>query len=148
MESKNLFCPRDSAPLVEQRLHGIPVERCETCGGTWLDPDELDRLESTEVDEEVRRGMVRYSERASELPCPVCARPMQEFNYRAYNLQLDTCEEHGYWLDAGEDRAVLDLIQERRRGLRRVPGAEAAWMAARRGGNGGLGDRLRRFFGR
>jgi len=147
MEARILYCPRDGARLEEQRLHGIPADRCKTCEGSWLDLDELDRLEASAADEEVRRGMVEYAQRPSELPCPVCARPMSTFNYRAHNLQLDTCEEHGYWLDEHEDRAVLDVLRERRRGLGRVSSAEAAWEAARRGG-GGFGDRVRRFFGR
>lgn len=149
MEARILYCPRDGARLEEQRLHGIPVDRCRTCEGSWLDLDELDRLEASAADEEVRRGMVEYAQRPSELPCPVCARPMSTFNYRANNLQLDRCEEHGYWLDEHEDRAVLDVLRQRRRGLGRVSSAEAAWEAARRGGSGGgFGDRVRRFFGR
>lgn len=148
MDTRILYCPRDGGSLTEQRLHGIPVDRCGTCNGMWLDPDELDRLEATAADEEVRRGMVEYAQRPSELPCPVCGRAMETFNYRANNLQLETCDEHGYWLDEQEDRAVLDLIKERRRGMGRVASAEAAWQAARRGGGGGFGDRVRRFFGR
>jgi len=42
---------------------------------------------------------------------------MTAFNYRAYNLELDVCsQEHGYWLDAGEDGRVRDIIEERVRG--------------------------------
>ncbi|MBX7111892.1 MAG: zf-TFIIB domain-containing protein [Dehalococcoidia bacterium] len=148
MEARVLYCPRDGSRLAEERMHGIPVDRCAACHGSWLDPDELGRLEATVADEEVRRGMIEYAEHPSELPCPVCGRAMQAFNYRAYNLQLDTCEEHGYWLDEHEDRAVLDVIRERRRGLQRAPAAEAAWYAARRGGGGSFTDRVRRFFGR
>ncbi|MEZ4552827.1 MAG: zf-TFIIB domain-containing protein [Dehalococcoidia bacterium] len=148
MDTRILYCPRDGARLTDERLRGIPVDRCETCRGSWLDPHELDRLEATAANDEVRRGMVTYAERPSELACPVCARPMTAFNYRAHNLQLETCAEHGYWLDEHEDRAVLDLIRERQRGLGRVSSAEAAWEATRRGGGGGFGDRLRRFFGR
>jgi hypothetical protein len=74
---------------------------------------------------------------------------MQTFNYRAHNLELETCDEHGYWLDRGEDRQVLQVIQERKRSLRRVPGAEPAWDNARSGGSaqrGSVVDRIRRFF--
>jgi Zn-finger nucleic acid-binding protein len=53
---------------------------------------------------------------------------MTAFNYRAYNLELDSCEEeHGFWLDAGEEGRVKDIIEERIRGLDRAATAEASW---------------------
>jgi hypothetical protein len=73
---------------------------------------------------------------------------MQTFNYRAHSLELDTCDDHGFWLDRGEDRQVLQVIEERKHSLRRVPGAEAAWDNARSGGSarsGSIVDRIRRF---
>ena len=66
---------------------------------------------------------------------------MTAFNYRAYNLELDTCEdEHGFWLDAGEEARVGEIIQERVRGLARAASAEAAWGRFLGGlrGRGGL----------
>ncbi|HET9476765.1 MAG TPA: zf-TFIIB domain-containing protein, partial [Dehalococcoidia bacterium] len=75
------------------------------------------------------------------LKCPTCGKRMTTFNYRAYNLELDVCpEDHGYWLDAGEDGRVRDIIEERVRGLARAAGAEAAW--------GGFLSRLRGARGR
>lgn len=144
-----LVCPVDGGELAEHRLHGVHVDRCEVCKGMWLDPNELGEVEATAADEDVRRGMLEYGERPSELRCPVCGRAMTTFNYRAHGVHIDTCSEHGYWLDKGEDRAVLDVIRKRKGELRRIPGAEAAWDAARRGGSGGgISDRLKRFFGR
>jgi hypothetical protein len=66
---------------------------------------------------------------------------MTAFNYRAYNLELDTCAEaHGFWLDGGEDGRVRDIIEERIKGLQRSSNAEAAWdnfLGGLRGGSGG-----------
>jgi Zn-finger nucleic acid-binding protein len=71
---------------------------------------------------------IQYSRRESELSCPVCGAKMTAFNYRAYNLELDTCsEEHGFWLDAGEEGRVRDIIEERIRGLERSVTAEQSW---------------------
>lgn len=152
MAAASPACPRDGSVLAAERMHGIEVERCPSCRGVWLDAHELGELEAKRADEETRRGMVGYAQRASELRCPACGNAMTAFNYRGHHLELDTCDdEHGYWLDAGEDREVLAVIEARRRGLRRVPAAEAAWHAARRGGRGdggGLMGGLRRFFGR
>ncbi len=147
-----LQCPRDGAELIVEHLHGIEVDHCATCNGRWLDHHELDYLEATKADEAVRRGTIRYSERDSDLSCPVCDEQMAAFNYRAYDLELDTCRsEHGFWLDAGEEGRVRDIIDERVRGLKRSASAEAAWGdfldgLGGRGGGGAWGS-VRRFFG-
>ena len=122
-------CPRDQAELVVEREHGIEVDRCPECNGRWLDHDELDRLEATVPStEEQRLATIEYARRGSPLACPRCAKPMRAFNYRAYDLELDACEDqHGFWLDAGEDARVRDIIRERVRGLRRASRMESGW---------------------
>lgn len=145
-------CPRDATDLIEERVHGIEVDHCPTCNGRWLDHHQLDELEATKAGEDERRGTIRYADRDSELHCPVCDEQMAAFNYRAYDLEIDTCHnEHGFWLDAGEDGRVRDLIDERVRGLKRSDSAEAAWGSfldglGGRGGGGAWGS-VRRFFG-
>ena len=124
-----LKCPRDQTELVQEFHDGIEVDHCPTCNGRWLDHHELDHLEATVVpDEDARRATVEYAKRPSELGCPVCQKPMRAFNYRAYNLEIDTChQEHGFWLDAGEEGKVRDVMEERVRGLDRSASAEQAW---------------------
>lgn len=121
-------CPRDGAELHTEHLHGIEVDACHTCRGLWLDQDELDKLEaSTASTEEERRATVIYGERPSELKCPVCGKGMTVFNYRAHAVDLDMCEEHGWWLDAGEEGRVREIIEERVRDLGRKYSAESAF---------------------
>ena len=122
-------CPRDHVDLIVEHHKGIEVDRCPQCNGRWLDHGELDALEAlTAPDPSHRRAMVEYGKRESELECPVCGRRMRAFNYRAYDLELDTCqEEHGFWLDAGEEGRVHDVMDERVRGLARASSAEDAW---------------------
>ena len=148
-----MLCPRDQTELLEEQLHGIEVDHCPTCNGRWLDHHELDELEATKATEEERRGMIQYAERESELKCPVCGERMLAFNYRAYNVELDTCEqEHGFWLDAGEAGELRDIIDERVRGLKRSATAEESWAnfldgLGGRGGGGGPWGAIRGFFG-
>ena len=124
-------CPRCQADLVaQQQYHGIVVDRCPSCDGRWLDYDELDQLEAT----------VRYAERGSELRCPVCGKEMSTFSYRAYNLELDACDDHGFWLDGGEEARVREIIAERVRDLARSASAEQSWA----GFLGGLRRKLSR----
>jgi Zn-finger nucleic acid-binding protein len=122
-------CPRDDTTLLVETHHGIEVDRCPACNGRWLDFHELDHLESTVAStEEERRATIAFGEHKGDLKCPVCGQRMTAFNYRAYNLELDVCpQDHGYWLDAGEDGRVRDIIAERVRGLARSASAEAAW---------------------
>jgi Zn-finger nucleic acid-binding protein len=122
-------CPRDETELKIEHHMGIEVDHCPACNGRWLDHHELDHLEATVPSTpEERRATIHYGERKSELKCPVCEKRMTVFNYRAYDLELDTCaEEHGYWLDAGEEGRVRDIIAERVQGLSRAASAEAGW---------------------
>jgi Zn-finger nucleic acid-binding protein len=137
-------CPRDQAELAVEQQNGIEVDHCPQCNGRWLDHDELDRLEATVPSTEGERvATIQYARRDSELKCPKCDKPMTAFDYRAYNLELDSCEDqHGFWLDAGEDGRVRDIIEERVRGLQRSTSAEAAWSSFLEGlGRGGKGGR-------
>ena len=105
-----MLCPRCNVELQIEHHHGIEVDHCPSCNGRWLDHHELDQLEATVASEEERRATIDYSPRPSELACPKCGKRMKAFNYRAYNLELDTCEdEHGFWLDAGEEGRVRDV---------------------------------------
>ncbi|MEX0682962.1 MAG: zf-TFIIB domain-containing protein [Dehalococcoidia bacterium] len=122
-------CPRDNTELVAEKQMGIEVDRCPSCKGLWLDHEELDQLESTVASTaEERRATIEFGERKSDLRCPVCERVMTVFNYRAYDLELERCpDEHGFWLDAGEEGRVRDVIADRVRGLARAQAAEAGW---------------------
>ncbi|MBI1884834.1 MAG: zf-TFIIB domain-containing protein [Chloroflexi bacterium] len=148
-------CPRCNVELAVEHQYGIEVDHCPACNGRWLDQDELDQMEATVPSTaEERRATVQYARHASELRCPVCDKRMIAFNYRAYNLELDTCpDEHGFWLDAAEEGRVRDIIEERLRGLKRAAGAEEAWgqfVQGLRGGRRGpsVWDRIRNVFRR
>ena len=146
-------CPRDGTDLIEEHLHDIEVDHCPSCNGRWLDHHELDQLESTRASEGERRSTVQYARRESELDCPVCGERMVAFNYRAYDLELDTCEqEHGFWVDAGEEGRIHDIIDERVRGRERSASAEVAWSRfldslGGRSRSGGVWNSVRGFFG-
>ncbi len=145
-----LKCPRDGTELVEERHQGIEVDHCPACNGRWLDHHELDHLEATAAGDAGHRvGTIEYAKRPSELACPACAKPMRAFNYRAYNLELDTCEdEHGFWLDAGEEGLLRDIMGERVRGFERSATAEEAWgKFLGRIGNRSVWDNIKGMFG-
>jgi Zn-finger nucleic acid-binding protein len=145
-----LKCPRDQTELVAEHHSDIEVDRCPQCNGRWLDHHELDLLEAaTAPDEGDRRATIEYAKHPSELACPACGKQMRAFNYRAYNLELDTCEdEHGFWLDAGEEGRVGDIMEERVRGLERAATAEEAWAGVLgRIGRKSVWDNIKGMFG-
>lgn len=123
-----MICPRCSVDLAPEKYKGIEVDRCPQCQGMWLDYGELDQLEDTVLDKDEVKGTMIWDVAQGELPCPKCREPMQHFNYRAYDLELDLCEQgHGTWLDAGEERRVLELMEQRIKDLNRKAKAEAEW---------------------
>ena len=39
-----LDCPRCDGRLMEETYEGVLIDRCDGCGGVWLDPGELQAL--------------------------------------------------------------------------------------------------------
>ena len=122
-------CPRCDVALNEKTFKGIEVDHCPECKGLWLDFHEMDQLEDHAMDEDNRKGLMEYSRRESEISCPSCHEVMETFNYRAHNLPIDHCKnQHGYWLDEGEEKKVLELMGQRVRDLKRSASAEERWV--------------------
>ena len=121
-------CPRCNIELKTENYKDIEVDRCSQCNGMWLDYGELDQLEDTVLDKDEIKGTMIYSKSQGDLACPKCGETMQRFNYRAYDLELDFCGQgHGTWLDAGEEKRVLELMEQRIKDLNRKAKAEAEW---------------------
>ena len=141
-------CPRDDTELNVEQHRGIEVDRCPTCEGIWLDYHELSDLEHKAMPDEDLRGTLVYSPRPSGINCPSCQEPLTEFQYRARNLELDLCENgHGYWLDHGEDKQVLEFLKERIKNLERSYSAEQKWHQSKRAGRSrSLWDRIKGIF--
>jgi Zn-finger nucleic acid-binding protein len=94
----------------------------------WLDYGELDQLEDTVFDKDEPKGSLKFRSFECDLVCPKCEGRMQRFNYRAHSLELDFCEhEHGIWLDADEEKRVLEIMRKRSKGLDRKVKAEMEW---------------------
>ena len=142
-------CPRCSATLAVRQFKNIEVDRCPGCQGIWLDYHEMDDLENSAVREDIVKGMRDYARRTGDLPCPHCGAMMDVFNYRAHNLPIEHCpNDHGYWLDHGEEERVLEVMKERSRDLRRSAGAEEQWAQfMERGGTRSFLDKIKGLLG-
>ena len=124
-------CPLGHGELHREAHSEVTVDVCAQCGGEWLDHDELAAFEAAAVsDRSVLAGMVEYQPHPGERRCPICDKPMYEFDYRANPLEIDACPDgHGYWLDGGEETRVRDLILQRARDLHRAASAEDSFGA-------------------
>lgn len=121
-------CPRCNTALLVEDYKGIEIDRCSNCQGMWLDYHEVDQLEDVVLDEDEVKGTMMFRSFRGDLHCPQCQDPMQMFHYRGYDLELDYCpREHGFWLDPGEEKRVLELMEQRTKDLRRSASAEAEW---------------------
>jgi Zn-finger nucleic acid-binding protein len=129
-------CPKCNADLVKKYYKGmIEVDSCPACRGMWLDFDELDKLEDVVFDDDAHKGSLVHFQSKTNFPCPQCGAGMEEFQYRLYDLRLDTCFEngHGFWLDAGEDERVMTLMHQRAADIQRKLDAEASWRQTLKG---------------
>ena len=121
-------CPRCGSELKIETHKGIEVDRCSSCEGMWLDHHELDQLEDTVLDDDPVKGTMMFTSGGSDLLCPRCQSHMRWFRYRQYNVELDFCEaEHGFWLDKGEEKRVVEIMAQRIKNLKRSASAEVAW---------------------
>ena len=121
-------CPKCSSELKLTKYKGLEVDKCVSCEGMWLDYPELDQLEDTVLDVDEQKGTMITRPGESDIACPQCQGPMQRFRYRYNELWLDVCAaEHGFWLDKGEEKRVLELMEQRIKDLKRSGSAEQDW---------------------
>lgn len=107
----------------------IEVDSCPACRGMWLDSPELDKLEDTAFDDDNHKGSLVHFQSKTSHPCPHCGNELDEFQYRLYDLKLDYCaaNDHGFWLDAGEDERVMEIMRQRAKDIQRKLDAETTW---------------------
>ena len=123
-------CPKCNTELAKKYYKGmIEVDSCPNCRGMWLDFNELDKLEDVAFDDDSRKGSLIHHQAKTEFPCPHCGAAMDEFQYRLHDLRLDYCAEndHGFWLDAGEDERVIAAMNQRAQDIQRKTSAESDW---------------------
>jgi len=124
-------CPNCSADLVQKARDGVEMEVCPSCQGMWLSRQELVELEDEVFDfGDDEKGSLMLGSTPSTRKCPQCGNLMKTFEYRFYDLEIDFCEQqHGYWLEANEDKRVLALMKEEEKNLGRKVLAEDRFAA-------------------
>jgi Zn-finger nucleic acid-binding protein len=124
-------CPNCDAELVQKKRDGVEMEICPSCDGMWLTSQELAELEDEVFDfGDDEKGSLMLGSAPTDRKCPECGKPMKSFQYRLYDLEMDFCEAgHGFWLEADEDKRVLDLMKKEEKNLGRKVLAEDRFAA-------------------
>jgi Zn-finger nucleic acid-binding protein len=123
-------CPKCGSELVPQTRHGLEVNYCTNDHGMWLNLNELDELEDEAFDQDDEKGTLIFSSTPTDNHCPKCNALLKRFQYRLYDLTLEYCEKKdGFWLTAGEDDRILELMKQRKRDMERKFDAESEWKS-------------------
>ena len=118
-----LSCPRDQGVMDAIKIGEITIDRCESCGGIWLDAGELDRLlalkdAATKVD--TGRAFAPSSVHAAIRKCPRDSTPLTALaHHQQKHVTIDRCSScMGIFLDAGELKDLSEFtLAERMRTL-------------------------------
>jgi len=95
-----------------------PLE-CPMCCGLFVASTELESLIADQKDQgDAAAASLTRPERASlmiedvaYLKCPLCSTMMNRVNYgRLSGVIIDSCKEHGHWLDEGELEKIARWI--------------------------------------
>ncbi|MFN0242117.1 MAG: zf-TFIIB domain-containing protein [Planctomycetota bacterium] len=120
-------CPRCAGRLRARSVGALHLIECAQCAGLWLDPGVLEAL----CDERERKSLVQQFLAAQTgsaavdasarpgpmyLACALCDERMHRRNFGGTSgVVIDTCKDHGLWLDHGELTRILVYV--RRGGL-------------------------------
>lgn len=114
----------------------IRIERCGSCLGLFFNPGELEALLAARTNPIVWLDRQRLDEIKANygfnhevvyLKCPICRERMSHHNFgHESGVILDRCGVHGYWLQGGELKRLLEwwhaggkvIYQERQPGHR------------------------------
>ena len=121
-------CTKCDGEFQTKELKGIEIDQCSSCKSIWLDYNELDQLEDTVWDHDELKGSLFYGTKHSTINCPKCGRLMRRINYRFYDLELEICPDScGFYLDANEEKRVLELIEKEKKATKRKIKSEEEW---------------------
>ena len=121
-------CPRCQQSLTAVMLgvggEQVEIDRCLKCQGLFFDPGEvetiLDGIEqrAESVDHRQLLTLIESEtptedfETVSYVPCPDCKNLMNRRSFgQKSGVIIDSCREHGLWLDGGELRRLIRWTQ-------------------------------------
>ncbi|MEM9158600.1 MAG: zf-TFIIB domain-containing protein [Verrucomicrobiota bacterium] len=122
--NQNRSCPTCEVSLetITIKVKGkedVHVDRCPQCDGLFFDPNELQYIIKHSVQNvfqpnkkrlaALRQNIPQSRRSRHYIPCPVCKTLMNSMSYGYKSgIIVDYCRDHGFWLDSGELRHLLE----------------------------------------
>ena len=117
-------CPRCQQSLTAVMLgvggEQVEIDRCLKCQGLFFDPGEVETIldgieqKAESVDHRQLLTLIESEtptedfETVSYVPCPDCQKLMNRRSFgQKSGVIIDSCHEHGLWLDGGELRRLI-----------------------------------------
>jgi len=117
-------CPKCNAAMNERNLRTlqglVTYDQCTSCKGFWFDTGEAEKLKDTWRPDFIDRGdpeVGKEFNKIRDIDCPRCGEKMDEISDpKQRHIKLETCREHGVFMDAGEFRdykneTVMDIFR-------------------------------------
>lgn len=117
-------CPNCQGQLSAITYEGIQVESCPSCGGEWLEGDELGkivRLRQQRFSKQEQQAIanaepvtgIKLADADRDLTCPKCGGTTDALHYAMdTGIIIDRCTAcHGLWLGGGELEKVQMLME-------------------------------------
>lgn len=124
IDGHELPCPVCSTLMPARQVGGLGVNECLSCNGLWTPGESFDllvgraieaRQQASPAELHVLKPRVTGSNPARQgvqyRNCPECDAYMARRNYRKKSgIIIDSCSEHGVWLDADELEQIAGFI--------------------------------------
>lgn len=110
-----MYCPACTESMTTYKSSSIETERCHSCGGLWLDWNELNvfvrmgKIPASTIARFQSNAQAKIIEEGKR-KCPRCDICMKVINHRGINV--DYCDRcGGFWFDRGELLQILRKYQ-------------------------------------
>ncbi|MFT5444746.1 MAG: Zn-finger nucleic acid-binding protein [Myxococcota bacterium] len=124
VDGVELPCPCCGCLMAVRGLIGITLNECGQCNGLWVPGNKFDALVSSAIDARNKqrdavglggeprvKGANPFSWKVEYRKCPECEAFMLRQNFRKTSgVIIDSCREHGSWLDADELEQIAGFI--------------------------------------
>ena len=114
-----MTCPRCSVEFGSRMLGEIEVEECASCGGVWLEEDELRKAKDLAdpdlvwMDFEIWKHADRFEVSVKPVRCPRCDIDMAAVVYGDTKIEVDFCIRcQSVWLDNGELEKIVEALTD------------------------------------
>ena len=117
-------CPKCKAAMDEKRFGTIKgtvmYDKCTGCSGFWFDTGEVEKIKDAWRPDFIDSGDPQVGKefnKIRDINCPRCDTKMDQVtDPKQRHIQLETCKEHGVFMDAGEfvdytNETVMDIFR-------------------------------------